>query len=52
MTPIWKAVDPPSERTVRPTLFIDRDGVLIRDMDYLDDPAGVEIAFVPEAVFQ
>ena len=24
---------------VRPTLFLDRDGVLIREMDFLDDPA-------------
>lgn len=41
MSPIWRAPDP-SDRP-RPVLFLDRDGVLIRDRDYLADPAGVEL---------
>jgi histidinol-phosphate phosphatase family protein len=39
---IWRA---PSSDVPRegPVLFIDRDGVVIVDKDYLDDPAGVEL---------
>ena len=34
-----------------PALFLDRDGVLIVEKDYLDDPAGVELVpGVPEAL--
>lgn len=47
---IWRApeVQVPREG---PVLFIDRDGVLIVDRDYLSDPAGVElISGVPGAL--
>ena len=39
---IWKA-PARGERRSGPTLFLDRDGVLIVDKDYLRDPAGVEL---------
>lgn len=39
---IWRAPAAGPMRT-GPALFIDRDGVLIVDRDYLDDPAGVEL---------
>ena len=43
MSAVWRAPETHSGPELRPTLFLDRDGVLIRDMDYLDDPAQVEI---------
>jgi histidinol-phosphate phosphatase family protein len=39
---IWRAPSGPAPRE-GPTLFIDRDGVVIVDRDYLADPAGVEL---------
>lgn len=39
---IWRAPDHATPR-VGPVLFIDRDGVVIVDQDYLADPAGVEL---------
>lgn len=39
---IWRAPSTPVPRA-GPTLFIDRDGVVIVDRDYLADPAGVEL---------
>lgn len=39
---IWRA-PPVRELREGPVLFIDRDGVLIVDKDYLADPAGVEL---------
>lgn len=37
--------------TLRPAVFLDRDGTLIREADYLADPAGVElIPGVPDAL--
>ena len=39
---IWRAPVSTSPRE-GPVLFIDRDGVVIVDRDYLDDPAGVEL---------
>ncbi|MBK8166030.1 MAG: HAD-IIIA family hydrolase [bacterium] len=47
---IWRAPPGPVPRD-GPILFIDRDGVLIVDRDYLADPAGVElIPGVPAAL--
>jgi D,D-heptose 1,7-bisphosphate phosphatase len=35
----------------RPAVFVDRDGTLIRERDYLSDPAGVDLLpGVPEAI--
>ncbi|MBM4131516.1 HAD-IIIA family hydrolase [bacterium] len=39
---IWRAPSLPEPRE-GPVLFIDRDGVIIADQDYLSDPAGVEL---------
>lgn len=39
---IWRAPSGPAPRE-GPALFIDRDGVVIVDRDYLADPAGVEL---------
>lgn len=41
MSPIWRSAEP-ADRPL-PTLFLDRDGVLIRDRDYLSEPEGVEL---------
>ncbi len=47
MVAVWKAPAarsfPESGPEPRPTLFLDRDGVLIRELDYLGDAAGVEV---------
>lgn len=51
MSPSWRAIEP-ADRP-RPTLFLDRDGVLISDRDYLADPTGVELLpGVPAALAQ
>lgn len=40
----WPAVTPPSASDEpRPTLFLDRDGVIVVEKDYLSDPAHVEL---------
>ncbi len=39
---IWKSPPRGGQRT-GPVLFLDRDGVIIVDKDYLSDPAGVEL---------
>ena len=39
---IWRC-PPPGPPREGPALFLDRDGVLIVDRDYLADPAGVEL---------
>ena len=43
--------DPAAPAASRPTLFLDRDGVIIVDRHYLDDPADVQLeAGVPAAL--
>jgi D-glycero-D-manno-heptose 1,7-bisphosphate phosphatase len=39
---VWQAVEGPGDVPV-PVLFLDRDGVVIRDQDYLSSPDGVEV---------
>ncbi|MDQ3389576.1 MAG: HAD family hydrolase, partial [Gemmatimonadota bacterium] len=34
---------PTSKRPLRPAVFLDRDGTIIRDLHYLGDPAGVRL---------
>ncbi|MBU8871933.1 MAG: HAD family hydrolase [Gemmatimonadales bacterium] len=43
MAAVWKEPAELSNSKALPTIFLDRDGVLIREMDYLDDPDKVEI---------
>ncbi len=40
---VWKRPPYVPGATPRPVLFLDRDGVVIRDRDYLADPAQVEV---------
>ena len=40
---VWKRSPGAPEVMARPALFLDRDGVVIRDRDYLADPAEVEL---------
>ncbi len=40
---VWLAGTGQAEGPAGPVLFLDRDGVVIRDCDYLADPAAVEI---------
>ncbi len=50
MSPAWRSASALSTAG-RKVLFLDRDGVLIRDADYLADPDGVEILpGVPQAL--
>lgn len=47
---IWKS-PPPGRMRSAPALFLDRDGVVIADKDYLADPDGVELVpGVPDAL--
>jgi D-glycero-D-manno-heptose 1,7-bisphosphate phosphatase len=48
---IWKRPANPPGSDLLPALFLDRDGVVIADADYLADPEGVRILpGVPEAL--
>ncbi|MEN8007389.1 MAG: HAD family hydrolase [Candidatus Krumholzibacteriota bacterium] len=40
---VWKRCLPGESSGLRPVLFLDRDGVVIRDRDYLSDPDQVEL---------
>ena len=40
---VWKTRTDTLTVNPSPVLFLDRDGVVIRDKDYLSDPAGVEL---------
>jgi len=40
---VWGQVTATTNTEAPPTLFLDRDGVVVRDKDYLSDPAEVEI---------
>lgn len=40
---VWKTKNESSPAQASSALFLDRDGVVIRDKDYLADPAGVEL---------
>lgn len=40
---VWKRPPEAPARLPQPALFLDRDGVVIRDRDYLADPAEVEV---------
>ena len=41
----------PDDQTLRPTVFLDRDGVLVEDVGYLGKPAGIKILpGVPQAL--
>jgi len=40
---VWRQPDVPVSGPTRPTLFLDRDGVVVVDRHYLSDPASVEL---------
>jgi len=51
MAAVWKIPTGPGIGKACPVLFLDRDGVLIRDRDYLKDPALIEILpGIPDAL--
>ena len=51
--PLWKSNSGIKKNQSQPALFLDRDGVLIVDCHYLDDPDQVElIPGVPEALIK
>jgi D-glycero-D-manno-heptose 1,7-bisphosphate phosphatase len=45
--PGWDPAAPPRRGGRRPAVFLDRDGTLIEDVPYLDDPSGIR--FLPGA---
>jgi len=48
---VWKPCRSPGSSFIRPALFLDRDGVVIMDRDYLSDPDQVELLpGVPETM--
>ncbi|MCP4293455.1 MAG: HAD family hydrolase [bacterium] len=40
---LWKITKTPEDSSERPAIFLDRDGVLVKDCHYLSDPEKVEI---------